>query len=37
MPDQDLKQSFDTLEKKVADDSDDFNSVRFNDQTRGKI
>jgi len=37
MPDQDLRQSFDTLEKKVTDDSDSFDSIKFNDQTRGKI
>ncbi|MFZ2151461.1 MAG: hypothetical protein WAZ12_00725 [Candidatus Absconditicoccaceae bacterium] len=37
MPDLDLKQSFDTLEKKVTDDSDSSNSIKFNDQTRGKI
>lgn len=37
MPDQDLRQSFDTLEKKVTDDTDSFDSIKFNDQTRGKI
>jgi hypothetical protein len=37
MPDQDLKQNFDTLEKKVTQEWDTFSSIKFNDQTRSKI
>jgi hypothetical protein len=37
MTEQNLRKSFDDLEKKVSDSGDIFDSIKFNEETRGKI
>ena len=37
MTEQNLRKNFDDLEKKVSDSGDLFDSIKFNEETRGKI
>lgn len=37
MSDQELRTIFEEVKNKIENDSNDFDSIKFNDETRGKI